>query len=110
MSTQVKGHVVKVQGMPERAIRQGREGGRCVKRCAQDGGFLMTTGVFDKCGNDLAAASPCPASVTPMVSRRARFAWVTALTGSCSYVVSAIRCASCSVITMGRSSQGYAAV
>src|SRR5262249_12427791 len=37
-----------------------------------------------------------------------RFAWLTALTGSCSYVVSAIKCASCSVIAMGRSSQGCA--
>src|SRR4030095_9656310 len=54
MSTQVKSHVVKVQSMPERAISQGCKGGRCVKRCAQDGGFVMTTGVFDKCGNDLA--------------------------------------------------------
>src|SRR5262249_15656075 len=41
-----------------------------------------------------------------MVSGSARFAWFTALTGSCLYVVSAIRCASCSVIAMGRSSQG----
>src|SRR4029450_2484518 len=48
-------------------------------------------------------ASPCPASVTPMVSRSARFAWVTALKGSCSYGVSAIRRASCSVIAIGRS-------
>src|SRR5262249_47896814 len=54
------------------------------------------------------AVSPCPASVTPMVSRSARFAWLTALTGSCSYVVSAIKCARCSVIAMGRSSQGCA--
>src|SRR5262244_3627532 len=49
----MKGHVVKVQSMPERAIRQRRKGGRRVKSCAQDGGFRMTTGVFDKCGNDL---------------------------------------------------------
>ena len=88
MSTQVKTTSSK-SSMPERAIRQGRKRGRCVKRCAQDGGCLMTTGVFDKCGNDL-AASPCPASVTPMVSSSARFAWVTALAGSRSYVVSAI--------------------
>src|SRR4030095_8110190 len=54
MSSQMKGHVVKVQGMPERTIRQGRKSGRCVKRCAQDGGLRMTTGVLDKCGNDLA--------------------------------------------------------
>src|SRR5262245_56610411 len=54
------------------------------------------------------AVSPCPASATPMVSRSARFAWVTALTGSCLYVVFAIRCASCSVIALGRSSQGCA--
>src|SRR4029450_2538228 len=54
MSTQVKSHVVKVQRLPARAICQGRKGGRCVNRCTQDGGFVMTTGVFDKCGNDLA--------------------------------------------------------
>src|SRR5262245_1174884 len=54
-------------------------------------------------------ASPCPASVTPMMSRSARFAWLTALAGSCLYVVFAIRCASCSVIAMGRSSQGCVA-
>ena len=54
MSPQMKGYVVKVQSMPERAIRQGCKGGRCVKRRAQDGGLLMATGVFDKCGNDLA--------------------------------------------------------
>src|SRR5262245_66217723 len=49
----MKGHVVKVQSMPERAIRQRRKSGRRVKSCAQDGSFRMTTGVFDKCGNDL---------------------------------------------------------
>jgi hypothetical protein len=53
MSTQVKGHVVKVQSMRERAIRQGRKGGRCRMRCAYDGGFPMTTGGFDESGNDL---------------------------------------------------------
>src|SRR5262249_27976339 len=54
MSAEMKSHVVKVQSMPQRTIRQGRKSGRCVERCAQDGGFLTTTGVFDECGNDLA--------------------------------------------------------
>ena len=54
MPTKMKGHVVKVQGMPQRTIRQSRKSGRRVERCAQDGGCLMTTGIFDKGGNDLA--------------------------------------------------------
>src|SRR5262245_10228116 len=68
----------------------------------------MTTGVFDKCGNDLTRGLSMSGQGDADCVESARFAWLTTLTGSCSYVVSAIKCASCSVIAMGRSSQGCA--